>query len=299
MVPRRSAWLWKAAGYDEVLRLGDAVVLVEESVTGARAVLRYVPMRVLANRKRYPELRTQLTRLAEVSDPRVLPFQDFVTDPRLARPDLHVGTGYGGALVYEAVAGADLRRLLQRNTPLAPEAALVVAKDARLGLAAAHRHGVRPNVLAPHRMIATDEGRILLTGLALGTIEEPDFLYRAPELWRHEPDSMAADCYSLGCVLFECLTGRSPFRRSALFSLMSAHTTAARPLEVLPVPLRPLLAEALAKEPPRDLSPTKIDALAKATYGPDWESRGRRALAERAAPFIQPFPPPAPRPPMP
>ncbi len=55
----------------------------------------------------------------------------------------------------------------------------------------------------------------------------PGFL--APEqIENHEVDGRA-DLYALGCVLFEALSGKPPFRCSTNFALLVAHTTAPRP----------------------------------------------------------------------
>ncbi|MFI0404495.1 hypothetical protein [Actinomadura sp. 3N508] len=295
---RRFVGPFIAPGYGELARFGEAVVLAEDEETRERVVLRYVPMRALTDRLRYAAFSADLARLVDVPHWRTLPFRRFVADPRLRRPGMYVGLGAGGALVYDAVPGVGLGRLLDRGGPLGAEASLVVAMDAAAGLADAHAAGVRNNAVTPRRILVTGDGRVLLAGLALGAVEEPDLLRRAPESWGHAPVSADTDRYALGCVLFECLTGRPPFPRAAPFSLMAAHTTAPPPLDDVPAPVRPLLAGALAKEPPRDLTPARVAALAAAAYGPDWETRGRGALAAWAAAFVRPIPKPPPVPPV-
>ncbi len=82
-----------------------------------------------------------------------------------------------------------------------------------------------------------------------GTID-----YTAPEQSAHEPLDHRADVYSLGCVLYECLTGEPPFKRPRPAATLFAHANdpppsahAARP--ELPEAIDPVIAKALAKEP--------------------------------------------------
>nr|WP_272918017.1 hypothetical protein [Actinomadura rayongensis] len=263
--------------------------MAAERVTGTPVVLRYVPMRALADRAQRAAFLADAARLEGVADPHVLRLRHLVTDPRLDRPHRHVGTGDGAALAYEAVQCVGLATLLDRTGPLPLEAVLAVAADATAGLAAAHARGVRHNVVAPRRMLVTADGRVLLAGLALGGVEDAGLARRAPELWRGGSASAATDRYALGCVLVECLTGRPPFPRRAPSSLMGAHLTAAPPLDALPSAVRPVLAALLAKDPPRGLQPAAVADLAAAACGPDWAARGRRALGDRAAALVRPF----------
>ncbi len=76
--------------------------------------------------------------------------------------------------------------------------------------------------------------------------------YMAPEQWRGEPEP-ASDVYSLGCVLYELVTGGTPFDGS-LPQLMIAHLEQrpARPTwlrDGLPIELERVILRALAKDP--------------------------------------------------
>src|SRR5213076_1009815 len=56
------------------------------------------------------------------------------------------------------------------------------------------------------------------TGQFMGTIE-----YVAPEQIRGQPVDGRADVYSLGCLLFECLTGQSPFESELEVTMLYGH----------------------------------------------------------------------------
>jgi serine/threonine-protein kinase len=87
--------------------------------------------------------------------------------------------------------------------------------------------------------------------------------YMAPEQWRGRP-CPASDVYALGCVLYEMVTGETPFDGS-LPQLMIAHTDQrpSRPSWVRPIPieLERIIMRALAKDP--ELRPTMADLAAE------------------------------------
>ncbi len=56
------------------------------------------------------------------------------------------------------------------------------------------------------------------TGAPLGTP-----CYMAPELWKAEPVSLQADLYALGCILYQMLTGRVPFKAESEHALAKLH----------------------------------------------------------------------------
>ena len=139
----------------------------------------------------------------------------------------------------EYVPGETLAGRLDRTGPLSVTAAVRVARQVALGLAAAHEQGlihrdVKPaNVLLERgveRVRVADFGlargadaggggsRITAltgTGVAAGTPE-----YMAPEQVRGEPCDGRADLFALGCVLHASLTGRSPFRGGGLYDVL-------------------------------------------------------------------------------
>ena len=92
---------------------------------------------------------------------------------------------------------------------------------------------------------------VTAVGEVVGTLE-----YVAPEQITGDPLDERSDVYSLGCVLYECLTGQAPFPRATDVALLWAHVheeptppSQARP--ELPKELDTVLARALAKEPGR------------------------------------------------
>jgi YVTN family beta-propeller protein len=168
------------------------------------------------------------------------------------------------------VDGIDLAALLERDGPLAPGQALALAGQVAGALDAAHARGlVHRDVKPANILLAVEEGavtqawladfgltrrvggarRLTVSGQVLGTID-----YVAPEQVEGGQVDGRADQYSLGCVLFECLTGVVPFRRDSELAVLWAHVNDPPPrLDVhrpeLPAALDDAIGRALAKAP--------------------------------------------------
>lgn len=129
------------------------------------------------------------------------------------------------SIVMEAVEGTDLRTLIG-GRPLPLETAIVIARDVADGLAEAHRQGIVHRDLKSENVLVTAAGRAKITdfGIAkrllagktedsLTAIGHVMGTYRAmsPEQARGEEVDHRSDLFSFGILLYEMLTGRSPF----------------------------------------------------------------------------------------
>ena len=186
-------------------------------------------------------------------------------------PVYEAGEGEGVLyLIMRYVEGTDLRALIDgRKGGLEPERASRLVGQVAAALSAAHRRelihrDVKPaNVLidpAEEREHAylTDFGiarhsaatsGLTHTGAVIGTID-----YLAPERIQGDGGDGRADVYALGCVLFEALTGTTPFERDNDVAKMYAHMSAPVPSArerrpELPAELDELAQRAMAKDP--------------------------------------------------
>jgi eukaryotic-like serine/threonine-protein kinase len=179
-------------------------------------------------------------------------------------------------LAMEWIEGETLSARLKR-TPLSAQESLDLALQVSDALAAAHRRGIVHRDVKPANLLLAG-GRIeqtkLLdfgiahmsdatatvtrTGVVLGTLG-----YMAPEQARGEKNpGAAADVFSLGCVLFHCLTGQPAFAgatpMAVLAKLIMEEAPRLRELRPeLPAALDALVAHMLSKEPeqrPQDAS---------------------------------------------
>ncbi|WP_327267097.1 serine/threonine-protein kinase (plasmid) [Streptomyces sp. NBC_01232] len=165
-------------------------------------------------------------------------------------------------LVMENVPGRDLGVVLQHGLPPVADA-LVWTAQAADALHAAHTARILHRDLKPANLMLTPAGtvKILDFGLAryastltttsrtAGTVA-----YMPPERLMGRVSDTRGDLYALGCVLYELLTGRTPFGDLATAAVMYAHVnTPPAPASSYRPGLAPrldaLLAELLAKEP--------------------------------------------------
>lgn len=173
-----------------------------------------------------------------------------------------LSAGEDGETLYiamEYIEGTDLHKLI-REGGLGRERALGILGQVAAALDAAHEAGLlhrdvkAANVLvAGNRAWLADFGlskhtardSIALTGIGtfVGTIA-----YTAPEQIMSEEVGPAADVYSLGCLLVECMTGEPPFTGLSEVEVMQAHIQRPPPSIGDPA-LDAVIEKALAKDP--------------------------------------------------
>jgi serine/threonine protein kinase len=174
-------------------------------------------------------------------------------------------------LVMELLRGRTLRDLIHGGETPSPHRACEIALDVLSALTEAHALGIvhrdlKPaNVFLVRRRDGTEYAKVVDFGLArvkdgmsgesTGGIVCGTPLYSAPEQWLGEPTDAATDLYALGVVLFELLTGRSPFQgdpAQLLYQHVTSPAPSARELApdrgITPV-LDSILLQALEKRP--------------------------------------------------
>ena len=197
--------------------------------------------------------------------------------------------------VMELLEGQTLREELRQRGSLPLTRVANLAIDVCLGLNAAHRAGLVHRDLKPEnlwlargdddreRCILLDFGVARFTdthstgeGVLVGTAR-----YMSPEQITGEPPPTAqSDLFALAAIIFECLTGNSPFFADSL------ERTLFRVLNDVPQPLHELVPEV-----PEELSQVLEKALAKA---PERRFESALALAASLRPFaagVRPLPP--------
>ena len=201
--------------------------------------------------------------LARVSHPNVVTVHDLV---RMPDGDGEVTPH----LVMELVEGTSLRDLLALRGP-SPRSVVVVA-GVLDGLAACHRAGILHLDIKPANVLVTDSGGIKIVdfGIARAASDATATVagtphYMAPEQYDGRADERS-DVYSVGCLLFETLTGRAPFEGTMAAQLM-AHRTQPRPDPRASAPwvgprLAAVVQTAMAVEPDERYS--GVEAMARA-----------------------------------
>jgi len=184
-------------------------------------------------------------------------------------------------LVMELVRGRSVGELLDAG-PLSVRRALVITRQALEGLSCAHSNGmIHRDIKSENLMLVQvgeaghehervkllDFGLVKLVGDAVGEVGGAKLTqtgvvfgtpaYIAPEQALGRVVDHRVDLYSLGVVLFEMLTGRTPFRSPDAATLLRMQVSAPIPALASVVPGRPwctapleqLIARSLAKQP--------------------------------------------------
>lgn len=251
---------------------GDRYAIERELGHGATATVylardlkfdrREVAIKVLSEHFALPVPRERFLReiqtTAKLNHPHIVTLIDSGTTRRAPERPFYV---------MRFIDGETLRDIIARG-PLQLDEALRIARQAASALRHAHRHGVIHRDIKPgnimledghtwvtdfgiaRAMAATDSQTVTSTGVTIGT---PAYMSPEQAMGRGDLDART-DIYSLGCVLFEMLTGRMLFEGPDVQVILNKH------LAEPPPPLRNLRADipdrvqqlldiALAKKP--------------------------------------------------
>jgi predicted Ser/Thr protein kinase len=194
------------------------------------------------------------------------------------------------------VDGTDLKALLRREGSLQPERALSLAGQVASALDAAHERGLVHRDVKPSNVLLAGgaEEHCYLADFGLSTSasdrsapSDPRQLvgtidYVAPEQIRGDDVDGTADVYSLACLLYECLTGVVPFRRSTEVAVIYAHLEDVPPEADVTEELDPVLARGMAKDrSERWQTAGALVSAAEAAFGAEVASARRATRVKR------------------
>ncbi len=303
----------EVAGYrleSLVSRGGMAVVYLAQDLRLSRMVALKILAAELADDDNFRERFLRESRVAaSIDHPNVIPIYD---------------AGEADGVLYIAmrhVEDSDLRGLLSAAGPLEIGRTVAIGSQVAGALDAAHRLGlvhrdVKPaNVLLIHRrspqvldhVYLSDFGLAKHTSSITGLTATGQFVgtvsYTAPEQAQGRQVDGRTDIYALGCVLFECLAGRPPFRKDEDVAVVMAHISEPAPPVTqfrpdCPPELAGVVAKALAKAPDDRFQSGDelVDALRSAGAG---EAIAVTRVSESPAPAEPAGPAPPSEPPAP
>lgn len=174
-------------------------------------------------------------------------------------------------IASQLIPDGDLGAMFRAHGAPPPQIALSMMAQIADGLAEAHRVGLIHRDIKPANVLLRNRGSeitayladfgiarrlgpapgvsgLTTEGFAVGTPS-----YMAPELHTGGAPGPASDIYSLGCLLWACLTGRAPYGGTTDYQIVTAHVSAPVPQLAGTTPyereLNRILAAAMAKDP--------------------------------------------------
>lgn len=194
-------------------------------------------------------------------------------------------------LVMELMEGQSLEQILSKGSVAFPTACAWAGHLAS-ALHVAHRRSVIHGDVKPANALISNEGHLKLTDFGMARLASHDSkdsslrgtpAYWCPEQIQGRPQDARSDIFSLGVLLYEMITGTSPFAGSSIQSvcnnvLSSTPLPPSRLNSSLPTPLDDIVASCLAKDPQHRLA--SAETLAERLY----PLARRRILATPAAP---------------
>ena len=233
----------------EIGRGGMATVYLAHDIRHDRQVaLKFIHAEV-ADALATERFRREIALLARLTHPHILPLYDSGESE--------------GVLFYVMpyIAGESLRSRLAREHQLPVDEAVRLCREVADALAYAHANDVIHRDVKPENILLS-EGHALVAdfgiahavsragfrrltdaGFAIGTLA-----YMSPEQGSGDPVDGRSDVYSLGCVLYEALTGDVPFTgTTAIAVLAKRHSEPPRPARQLRRGLAPAVDATIAK----------------------------------------------------
>jgi TolB-like protein/tetratricopeptide (TPR) repeat protein len=249
---------------------GMGVVYLAYDTKLKRSVaLKSVPIQLAADPTAQMRFMREAELLASLNHQNIAVIHDFIEEDK------------SGYLILEYVPGETLAERIARE-PLKLQEALSISQQIAEAVLAAHEKGVVHRDLKPGNIKIMPDGRVKVLDFGLAkalasevklaetTVTQPGRVmgtpaYMSPEQARGKPTDQRTDIWSLGCIMYQMLTGRLPFEAE------TATDTLARVIERepdwdnlpedTPLNIRFLLQQCLEKDPERRLGDIKEVAV--------------------------------------
>lgn len=226
-------------------------------------------------------------------------------------------------IVMEYVEGHTVRDLLAGGAPVPIDEAIEIISGVLAALEYSHSHGLVHRDIKPGNVMLTNQGKIKVmdfgiaravtdsqatmtqTNAVVGTAQ-----YLSPEQARGEVVDARSDLYSTGCVLFELLTGRPPFKGDSAVSVAYQHVSELPPTPSsltsdVPESIDRVVMKSLAKDKDQryrtahdmlsDLERAARGAMVLAPAITSWEEPATTQTTTMGTTAMPPMPPPPPQ----
>lgn len=222
-------------------------------VLGRRVAIKLLSWASDQDRERAERLRTEASAAASLNHPNVVAVHDIGSSRDVV------------FVVMEYLEGETLRDLLKQRRFLPAESAAVIAAQVCSALEAAHQRGLVHRDITPANIMVCDDGAVKVMDFGIARVTGEAFrttaglvlgtpAYMSPEQAQSRTIDGRSDLYSLGCCLYQMLTGRPPFVGSDPVAVAYQHVKEhpPPPREVnpaVPAELETTVLRAMAKRP--------------------------------------------------
>jgi Tol biopolymer transport system component len=238
------------------------VYLAHDTKLDRPVAIKSLPAEVMANPKARSRFAREARVLASLNHPNIATIYDEFQE-----------TEDVAYLILEYVPGQTLAERIAKSQ-LKLEETLSIALQIAEAVAAAHEHDVIHRDLKPGNIKITPEGKVKVLDFGLAkavggealdqqsTVTEPGRVigtpaYMSPEQARGKPADKRSDIWSFGCVLYEMLSGRVPFKGETISDTLAGILEHEPNWQALsqntPANIRSLLRHCLKKDPRRRL----------------------------------------------
>jgi serine/threonine protein kinase/beta-lactam-binding protein with PASTA domain len=160
-------------------------------------------------------------------------------------------------MICEYLSGGSLEDVLSSGRTLSVDDGARLGRDVGSALAYIHENGVVHGALSPSKLLLDDEGRVRVSDIALAgigieyrerlTLDDVRFL--SPEQAIGDPANARSDVYALALILYEAVTGITPFDGVTPEAVLRARINATLPMRPELGTLDMLLAQAAVSDP--------------------------------------------------
>lgn len=266
--------------------MATAYLALQQSL-GREVVLKILDTRNVLNPEMVERFLAEGRIVASLNHPNIITIYDI----GIADEELYISMEY--------VQGGDLKHRLKDG--LTADQALEYLAQLAGGLQAAHSRGIVHRDIKPANILFREDGTPLITDFGIAKQTTIDSELTSTGMFLGSPNYVSpeqadglhvdgrSDIYSLGCVLYEMLTGGKPFEFTSVIDIVIQHKQA--PIPSLPEELaefQPLLDEMMAKKPEqrfpdakslqktvRELQDRRQKRLAAAARAPIEETGGK------------------------
>lgn len=188
-------------------------------------------------------------------------------------------------IVMELVEGITLKNYIEKKARLSVKEAISIAIQVSMGIEAAHNNHIIHRDIKPQNIMISKEGKVKIADFGIAKAATSNTItsnvmgsvhYTSPEQARGGFSDERSDIYSLGCTMFEMVTGHVPFDGETTVAIAIKHVQEEMPsprefVGEIPVSMEKIILKCCQKAPARRYQSISelIDDLKRSLISPD------------------------------